>query len=191
MQIIAISLSLCHNNYYCVIIIIGPHRGIPNILSEQNNHAARIPTGHIPTADEAVQSFYSSGGHLSPMSQFGTDPLSDSQELLSSSKRARTKCSNSRRAVFTNCEWRLHCFCTFSWLLSPNHTSLADTLVITCWFLKTPLSPCVRFLSTHRYTVDFNEHCAEFPRPCEKHGKFLFACSMESGVEILSSLVAS
>ena len=59
-----------------------PPQGISNILADGNNHAARIPLHCIPTTDEAVDSYLASGGSLSPATLFGTDPLSNSAELL-------------------------------------------------------------------------------------------------------------
>ena len=38
--------------------LLGPQRGVPNILARDNNHTARIPIGHIPDTDEAIASFY-------------------------------------------------------------------------------------------------------------------------------------
>jgi len=55
---------------------------VPNFLSEQNNQTARIPQTHIPTVQEASQSYVAAGGHLSPRTQFGVDPLSESPDLL-------------------------------------------------------------------------------------------------------------
>ena len=72
--------------YTCMYVdpLSGSHRGIPNILADQNNHAARIPAGQgtIPTAGEAEALFVAAGGHLSPTAQFGSDPLSDSPDLI-------------------------------------------------------------------------------------------------------------
>ena len=76
-------ITPCTKVVFIVILspnYIGPHRGIPNILAERNNHVARI--SNVPTVSEAVTSYYNSGGTLSPVTLFGTDPLSDSPELF-------------------------------------------------------------------------------------------------------------
>lgn len=52
------------------------------MLAECNNQAAKIAIGQIPTADEATASYTTAGGHLSPMMQFGADPLAYSCELI-------------------------------------------------------------------------------------------------------------
>ena len=51
------------------------------MLAERNNQAARIPAA--PTVDEASDLFIAAGGHLSPMMQFGSDPLAESCVLIS------------------------------------------------------------------------------------------------------------
>ena len=51
------------------------------MLAEQNNRSARIPI-QVPSTDDAVANFVSSGGILSPMKQFGIDPLSQSSSLI-------------------------------------------------------------------------------------------------------------
>ena len=80
----------------------GPHRGVPNILAAGNNHAARIPVLSIPTLDEAVASYTSLGGHLSPVTLFGTDPLSNSSELLHERERVLEQALPSPEDIFAN-----------------------------------------------------------------------------------------
>ena len=56
-------------------------RGIPNVLSDRNNRASQTHFSAVPTLDEAISAFRSSGGHLSNPSTFGTDPLAGHQNL--------------------------------------------------------------------------------------------------------------
>ena len=55
-------------------------------MAENNNQAARIPAGQniVPTADVAEAFYVAAGGHLSPMTEFGSesDRLADSPELM-------------------------------------------------------------------------------------------------------------
>ena len=91
-----LSFTLSTNVYYPLVyvctysILLGPHRGVPDILAENNNQAARIPAGQniIPTADVAETFYVAAGGHLSPMTLFGSDPLADSPELIQQRQRA-------------------------------------------------------------------------------------------------------
>ena len=82
------SLEHCTPSLYVhtYSILVGPHRGVPDILAENNNQAARIPAGQniVPTADVVEVFYVAAGGHLSPMMQFGSesDPLADSPELI-------------------------------------------------------------------------------------------------------------
>ena len=79
--------SLYVNTYS---ILLGPHWSVPDILAENNNQAARIPAGQniVPTADVAEAFYVAAGGHLSPMTQFGSDPLADSPKLIQQRQRA-------------------------------------------------------------------------------------------------------
>ena len=54
------------------------------MVAERNNHAARLSTRQIPTADEAIASYV---GHLSAATQFGIDPLSGSPQLFNQRER--------------------------------------------------------------------------------------------------------
>lgn len=47
----------------------GPHRGIPNMLAECNNHTAQLFS--IPMTEEAVSHYIAAGGHLTSTTQFG------------------------------------------------------------------------------------------------------------------------
>ena len=51
-------------------------RGVPNVLAERNNRASHVHISLITTLDEAVASYCSSGGYLTPPLFFGCDPLS-------------------------------------------------------------------------------------------------------------------
>lgn len=62
------------------LIIIG--RGIPNLLAQENNHARQIHPSLVPTLDDAITFYESSGGNLTAASLFGTDPLNGHPELL-------------------------------------------------------------------------------------------------------------
>ena len=53
----------------------GIHRGLPNHLMELNNRAKAISPSQLPTADQAVQMYESSGGRLSNPAHFGSDRL--------------------------------------------------------------------------------------------------------------------
>ena len=58
-------------------------RGVPNLLAQlENNHARRMHPSLVPTLEDAVVSYESSGGNLSAATLFGTDPLSGHQEFL-------------------------------------------------------------------------------------------------------------
>ena len=84
MYFLHLVLTLTPPLHQWFIIHVGPHRGIPNLLAERNNGAARIAAGQnvIPTVDDAAASYAAAGGHLSPMAQFGSDPLAESPELI-------------------------------------------------------------------------------------------------------------
>ena len=82
--------------------LLGPQRGVPNILARDNNHTARIPIGHIPDTDEAIASFLRSGGVLSPNTLFGTDPLSNFPELILRRQRELEQVIPSPQDVFAH-----------------------------------------------------------------------------------------
>jgi hypothetical protein len=75
--------SLPHN----AINVLIPGRGIPNILADRNNHASPMHQSLVPTLDEAVSAYETSGGNLTSPTLFGTDPLVGHHELLQERER--------------------------------------------------------------------------------------------------------
>lgn len=64
----------------CVYLrIIG--RGIPNLLSMDNNHTSQTHYSAVPTLDEAVRAYETSGGSLTTSSSFGCDLLAGHENL--------------------------------------------------------------------------------------------------------------
>ena len=84
---------MCNNPYN-----IGPSRGIPNILAAQNDHVARLSA--VPTAEEAIDLFTADGGHLSSMSPFGIDPLSQHPTLINQRQRVMEQCAGIPSEIF-------------------------------------------------------------------------------------------
>ena len=54
----------------------GPNRGVPNHLASQNDRTSRINSTTIPSTQEAVSLFGSTGGQLGQPTVYGSDPLS-------------------------------------------------------------------------------------------------------------------
>ena len=61
---------------------IGPHCGIPNQLAAENCRTGFVYPSAVPSLSEAVQAYHATGGYLTPPTPFGTDPLSQSPNLL-------------------------------------------------------------------------------------------------------------
>ena len=62
-------------------IIVGRNRGVPNELMRRNNRTAQVPASALPTAEDAVHAFQQTGGHLTMLPKFGSDPLDDRDDL--------------------------------------------------------------------------------------------------------------
>ena len=56
---------------------------IPNVMAEENNCTVPIQPSLVPSVDEAAHLYAASGGHLSPVASFGSDPLANSSHLVS------------------------------------------------------------------------------------------------------------
>ena len=80
-----------------------PHvgRGIPSVLAEQNNRASPIHSSLIPTLDEAVASYSSSGGYLASPSFFGCDPLGGHADLQRERQRLMEQTLPSPQDIFS------------------------------------------------------------------------------------------
>ena len=55
--------------------IDGPNGGVPNRLADEHHNTTQVAQGAIPSVNDAVTLYESSGGHLSRNSLFGVDPL--------------------------------------------------------------------------------------------------------------------
>ena len=55
--------------------IPGASGGVPNVLASSRNNITSIPRCQISTTDQAIHLFTNNGGHLTPESSFGQDPL--------------------------------------------------------------------------------------------------------------------
>ena len=47
----------------------------------KNKQTAQVPESMLPTPEEAVEAYQQTGGHLTSLSEFGTDPLKDRIDL--------------------------------------------------------------------------------------------------------------
>ena len=63
-------------------------RGVPNVLSRDFNCAKAIHPSLVPSLDEAVDLYQSAGGHLTPSTSFGYDPLAGYEDLQRARQRA-------------------------------------------------------------------------------------------------------
>ena len=64
-------------------------KGIPNVKMHQENRAANLSPGIIPSPEEAVASYQHCGGQLTLVSTFGEDPLSPSLDSICQQEFAR------------------------------------------------------------------------------------------------------
>ena len=55
--------------------IPGNSGGVPNLLASTHRNTTQVSTLNIPSTDNAIHLFTSAGGHLTPESTFGSDPL--------------------------------------------------------------------------------------------------------------------
>lgn len=61
--------------------MLGSHKGIPNVLTSQNNQAKAIDPSLISEADDAVQMYETHGGQITAFGDFGIDPLLQRRDL--------------------------------------------------------------------------------------------------------------
>ena len=57
--------------------IPGSQGGIPNVLAQESSRVTPLGQGSIPSVDEAILAHENSGGHLTPESCYGLDPIED------------------------------------------------------------------------------------------------------------------
>lgn len=62
--------------------IPGPHKGVPADRMCENDQTSKIPLPALPTLADAVSQFEQLGGSLTPLPQFGEDPLHGKSELM-------------------------------------------------------------------------------------------------------------
>ena len=62
--------------------IPGPHKGVPADRMCENDQTSKIPLPPLPTLADAVSQFEQLGGSLTPLPQFGEDPLHGKSELM-------------------------------------------------------------------------------------------------------------
>ena len=65
-----------------MLLTLGEHRGIPNVLMSNNNQAAQLNPLVIPTPDDALQQFQDCGGEVTVFNSFGQDPLELRPDLI-------------------------------------------------------------------------------------------------------------
>ena len=58
-------------------------KGVPNRLASRNSGTQCIPSGQVPSPEDAICRFQSMGGNLTIFSPFGEDPLANRPDLLS------------------------------------------------------------------------------------------------------------
>lgn len=61
---------------------LGIKGGIPSQLMRSNNRAAHVPIRDLQEPDDAVRMMESQGFHVTRFSQFGTDPLASTVDLI-------------------------------------------------------------------------------------------------------------
>ena len=83
------------------IIVFSQGRGIPNLLAQECNHAKQIHPSLVPSLEEAVQLYESSGGHLTPLTTFGSDPLAGHDDLQRIRQRAMEESIPSPEELFS------------------------------------------------------------------------------------------
>ena len=66
-------------SYIC--FVLGPHKGIPNVLMSENNQAKFIDPSLLPEADDAVRMYEAYGGQITLFGNFGSDPLLQRSDL--------------------------------------------------------------------------------------------------------------
>ena len=62
--------------------MLGPNKGIPNVLMSGNNQGKVINPSLIPEADDAVHMYEAHGGQINLFGDFGIDPLLQRSDLL-------------------------------------------------------------------------------------------------------------
>ena len=77
-------------------------RGIPNVLFQEHNSVNQIHSSLVPSLQESIQLYESSGGHLTPSTQVGVDPLAGHDDLLSIRQRAMEENIPSPENLFSN-----------------------------------------------------------------------------------------
>ena len=66
---------------FILFIVLGSHKGIPNVLMSENNQAKAINPSLIPEVDDAVQMYQTHGGQINLFGDFGIDPLLQRKDL--------------------------------------------------------------------------------------------------------------
>ena len=84
-----------------VMVYVISGRGIPNVLARECNQAKQIHRSLVPSLEEAVQLYESSGGNLTAPALFGSDPLSDHEDLRSVRQRAMEESIPSPEELFS------------------------------------------------------------------------------------------
>ena len=79
-----------------------PGRGVPNTLAQDCNHARQLHPSLVPSLEDAVQLYQSSGGHLAPMTPFGEDPLAGHDDLIILRQQAMDETIPSPQDLFSN-----------------------------------------------------------------------------------------
>ena len=64
------------------VFYVGPNRGVPNVLASENDRTSKISSTAIPSTQEAVSLFESTGRQLGQPAIFGSDPLNGHPHLV-------------------------------------------------------------------------------------------------------------